>query len=740
MADAILETNPALRNLIDPAAGIETPTPEEITTFPLPPTLTPELQQQPTTLEPTPLPQSQLVDVSEDERDLLDAANDIRQNATLLEDFERAGGVVTEGGPVGLRAALSFTSTPEQENAVLEQHFGKGMFGKLESGELWFINRETGDPTLIEDLSTEKGTLLPGRFSTPGIGDVADVAGALPEAVLGTAGEIGGLALGGPPGAVAGAALGGAAGTGLREVIGRALGVPARPTGEVVKEAGLNALLSGILTAPTAGFKRTVGGTTLTKGAKEASEVFASVGARLTPGAQTENRIVDIVENIASAAIGAPKKFTTLKASAPAAVPKLVDNIVTSFGPNAVRQEGRIPVDVFNEMLRNALNDGQAIAKSIYQPIYKQIDEAVAGSVLVRGDRIKTSFRDMLEDTLRVPSDISEVDIRKAFGEKIGQAFTQIDIMRPGGVNFQTGQQTISNLSALTAKATPQEKRVIAKTIAIVENEMKEAADKAGPQIFRQYKKARAIAFQSNKMFNDSFLASAARNEGSLLGEQVFSLRNAKQARELRSVIVRAARPGERGVRGKMLRDFQAGYSSAAWDAAQDEATGIFSGRKMLNFLDDLGSSGRGRVISELFPGKAAKELVGNWRVVAEAIEFSQRKPISAGSGMFQLAQGGALIGALSTGNAAAAVPIILGPSILGYILANKKTARLLAEGFNVTPRTAAALSFTNRFLAAMNRKEILEGVNQSVKFISNTSKDFSKGIVREIRARRGVE
>jgi hypothetical protein len=145
------------------------------------------------------------------------------------------------GAGSGLRAMLSFGETQGDKEAILTKLVGKEGFTTDSKGRLALTEegqRKRGMDPIGKNLVIEdKG------FS---FGDVADLAGILPEAILGTAGAIaGGTAGSFIPGAgtIGGAALGGGGGSALGQAIEEGieslLGIQTQTGKEVAKDVAI---------------------------------------------------------------------------------------------------------------------------------------------------------------------------------------------------------------------------------------------------------------------------------------------------------------------------------------------------------------------------------------------------------------------------------------------------------------------------------------------------------------------
>lgn len=145
------------------------------------------------------------------------------------------------GGDAGLRARLSFGETGEEKEAILKSLVGEEGYTKDSKGQLALTEigqKKRGiDPVGKNLVIEDKG------FS---FGDIADLAGVLPEAILGTAGAV----LGGTAGTIVpgagtiggtalGAGVGSAAGQAIEEGIESLLGFQRQTGKEVAKDVAI---------------------------------------------------------------------------------------------------------------------------------------------------------------------------------------------------------------------------------------------------------------------------------------------------------------------------------------------------------------------------------------------------------------------------------------------------------------------------------------------------------------------
>ena len=171
------------------------------------------------------------------------------------------------GAPSGIRALVSFGETEEEKEAILLKKLGKDAYTKDSKGRLALtpqgqskVGMKPSDKNIVLE---EKGTSW---------GDVADLAGILPETVGSVAGGILGLGAG-PLGlftGALGAGAGAAAGQAVEEGIESLLGVQKQTLPEIGKDLAKEAALAGIVDFATIGTFR-AGRAVIGAGAKRMS-------------------------------------------------------------------------------------------------------------------------------------------------------------------------------------------------------------------------------------------------------------------------------------------------------------------------------------------------------------------------------------------------------------------------------------------------------------------------------------
>ena len=332
------------------------------------------------------------------------------------------------GAGSGLRAMLSFGETQGDKEAILTKLVGKEGFTTDSKGRLALTEegqRKRGMDPIGKNLVIEdKG------FS---FGDVADLAGILPEAILGTAGAIaGGTAGSFIPGAgtIGGAALGGGGGSALgqsiEEGIESLLGIQTQTGKEVAKDVAIEGAIGaggsviGDLVVRAGRGILGLGKGALGKVTKPTDEIGSKKVA-------IGRRIIDKEGLPSFEAVGAPQfisypqKVAETVAKSQARLEKNVNfslnekkRLIDEFGGGKSLEEA---AENISNVANNKLDKIFSIQKSAQDATLKAIDDSI----------------DILETSIKEGVDVNESALRsitsafESFSEDSATAFRTID-------------------------------------------------------------------------------------------------------------------------------------------------------------------------------------------------------------------------------------------------------------------------------------------------------------------------
>ena len=399
------------------------------------------------------------------------------------------------GAPAGLRAKLSLAPTDQDKAQVLkdwlrEHGVQDPLVAKIQNrshpyyGE-WVYKGKDGRWYLVD----EEG--LTWR-------DLADLAGAAAPVGLEMVGSVAGFSAGGPPGGVAGAAGGRALGEAVNMGLRKALGVPDSRSGEeryseVARQAGFAAAgdVAGQAAMGVVSKVLAPGAKAMTPEAREFLAESRRLGLKPTPTDIKRTRSQALVESYLAKIPGASNVYQRRLAENAEGLGKALGE----FHPEAYQERSLV-----------AAGDRAALAFQDTVQAFRKQGEALFGQVraLAQGkplDGALRRFQAKLEETLLKPAVEEGALFDKPFLERLYQVVTR------EGIEFEDAWDLRQALQARieTAAKTPVSKREVGLYKTLVhrlDDDLREWARKAGPEIWEQYKLASKIYKPSVAMLN----------------------------------------------------------------------------------------------------------------------------------------------------------------------------------------------------------------------------------------------
>lgn len=519
------------------------------------------------------------------------------------------------------------------------------------------------------------------------------------------------------------AAVGGAAGaarTAQRLIQGRGLG-PALAEGGVEGltaasgEAGGRAVVSGLAKAagPVAGaFTRAV-----TPEAERALTFLEPYAAKATnsvigkilrlkrptllAGEATESGVIDAIQNIAEGSFfGGPKIQAFKRVEQPALFERALDDVLTKFGERADPQQ---VAAAFRASVSGQLDATDVLVGPIYRTV-----EGLAKDVKVSTAALKDFARPYAD------SAVAKTGIE---AENTGHNLARDILKLPDQISFEEARDLRSAL--LTSRRTfdVQNKAAAARKIGVAkrltklaDGAVEDALRQQAPDALPLWRDANRTLRTEQKRLNNAVIRRLVRiSDPALAG-----VPGAGKPEELaRSLFTRNNVTAIRKVRdalGDASPEFQR-LQRLYIDDTVARATGPdgLSGQRLNELL--IGKSGLGMdALREAVPDAGSR---GSLLEFANALRVAQARPGSTTGRMFiQLAQFGALVGALGGGVAAATgavapenrrvvigapLMVLLGPEVLSRMLTNEFTSKLLIKAVRMSPGARSAAGLVGR-------------------------------------------
>ena len=410
---------------------------------------------------------------------------------------------------------------------------------------------------------------------------------------------------------------------------------------------------------------------------------------QLTPGLQTENRFIDIAENVTEKSLFGGGKLIKARKGAETLTNKFLDDYIANYGDITRSDYG----DLLQRAITGNVDEWKIAAKGAYQALDDKL-RVVSGGARVDKTDIKKSAQKLLDeakptaklqpDALKIPRTILD----------------QNDF-----VPFSTANAIRSQFLGVTRSTNELISGQSQRYAATLAKEITETLDDVGksnlsPSVREAYTKAQKIWRDGSEVFNTKLINKLIREDP----EQVFkTLIKPERPSTVQKVFKAINKTKDEAVK-KDLKDSLKGAFLFDLKSESIKRYDTLKGDYLLKNLNKYGDS----VLNELFtPAELA-----NVRGLLKSLKVAQQKTVGEGvpGGVFiQLTQAGALLG-LGTGMfTLPSAAILLTPKIISSLFTNPKFVNLLKQGFALKPGDPKYYRWSTRFINAMVTEGLID-------------------------------
>lgn len=410
---------------------------------------------------------------------------------------------------------------------------------------------------------------------------------------------------------------------------------------------------------------------------------------QLTPGLQTENRLIDIAENVTEKSLFGGGKLIRARKGAETLTNKFLDDYISNYGDITRKDYGNL----LQRAITGNVDEWKIASKGAYNSLDQELAK-VPGGVRVNIKSIKEKAQKLLDeakptaglqkDALKIPRTI----------------LAQNDF-----VPFSTANAIRSQFLGVTRSTNElisgQSQRYAATLASDITDAM---ADFGKTNLSNEARQAYNFAQKTYKdgaeTFNTKLINKLIREDP----EQVFKTLIKPERSSTVEKVFKAINKTKDPVIKKDLKDSLKGAFLFDLKSESIKRYDTLNGDFLLKNLNKYGDS----VLNELF---TPAEL-SNVRGLLKALKVAQQKTTGEGvpGGVFiQLIQGGAVLG-LGTG--ALTVPsatILLAPKVISTLFTNPKFIKLLKTGFGLKPGDPKYYRWSTRFINAMVTEGLID-------------------------------
>ena len=356
------------------------------------------------------------------------------------------------------------------------------------------------------------------------------------------------------------------------------------------------------------------------KGSAEALEQLAKSNKVLTPAIVSENRTIDMMENLAENAwFGGGKITTARKEAVVQAQQDIGTKLITKFANSKEIAKEAIDDTVegflnaagkndYSFIIKNFITDGKAVQQTLINTGYKNIDKAVQAQskALIKAGKLKSADQAVditglkkwakaqqtleLSDkaTKQVLNDILKLGDEISFSK--AQELTSISL-------YKTGAYSIGGTTS-----TPISQKISGEAANIFDKQMQKAAEKLGGDVDKLWRAANEIYSTSKSTFNSDFMTRLIKEGGE---DKIFSslikAKNPHRIKTFRNLILnQAVKDGvvpNKLAAEKLWRKVQSGFFNDVVGKAFDESDNVLAGQKLINAMRSYGNP----TLKELF-------------------------------------------------------------------------------------------------------------------------------------------
>lgn len=410
---------------------------------------------------------------------------------------------------------------------------------------------------------------------------------------------------------------------------------------------------------------------------------------QLTPGLQTENRFIDIAENVTEKSLFGGGKLIKARKGAETLTNKFLDDYIANYGDITRSDYG----DLLQRAITGNVDEWKIAAKGAYQALDDKL-KVVSGGARVDITDIKKSAQKLLDEAK--PTEKLQPDALK---------IPRTILDQNDFVPFSTANAIRSQFLGVTRSTNELISGQSQRYAATLAKEITETLDDVGksnlsPSVREAYTKAQKIWRDGSEVFNTKLINKLIRDDP----EQVFkTLIKPERPSTVQKVFKAINETKDEAVK-KDLKDSLKGAFLFDLKSESIKRYDTLKGDYLLKNLNKYGDS----VLNELFtPAELA-----NVRGLLKSLKVAQQKTVGEGvpGGVFiQLTQAGALLG-LGTGVLTApSIAILLTPKIISSLFTNPKFVNLLKQGFALKPGDPKYYRWSTRFINAMVTEGLMD-------------------------------
>ena len=407
----------------------------------------------------------------------------------------------------------------------------------------------------------------------------------------------------------------------------------------------------------------------------------------ITPGIGSDNRFVDILENISEKSIFAGGRIIKARKGAETALTNEVNIFVDNFSDAATRTDaGELALSA----VQNSLDYFRGIAKTKY-------DKLTKAAVITTSDGTKIPLTVNVRASKELAEKfLSDMQYTKRLSPESVKVLETVRSLPPE-VSFSVANNVRSDLLGVTRASTELIKGKGQKTardlVDAITKDLDRVIDSVPTELRAIYDSAQRFYRIGSKKFNNKVLRRLTEKAPEEVYKTLIKPRKPSTIKALTRAI--------KDTKDKELKnELMSSIKGTLIGDIEGESNRIKRKIDAGYILKEFNKYGDD-VLLEIF----SKQELKNARGLLEALEIAQKKSVGEGvpgAIFIQLGQAGAAFGLFSGVLTVPSAALLFGPAIVGKLFTNPKFIKFIKKGFQLKPGSPEAYSNATQLIGAM--------------------------------------